>query len=116
MSDETALPDRQKYASAADYAYAALRREIVEGRFAPGRRQGKVPLTAPRGSCAALAVESERALNRRRNRAWHDAGVTKAAETRQKCCKKTLRRIFAETQARAAPHTLALTGLIENKP
>jgi hypothetical protein len=29
MSNETVLPDRDKFASAADYAYATLRREIV---------------------------------------------------------------------------------------
>lgn len=44
MNDETALPDRDKFASAADYAYAALRREIVEGRFAPGRRMREIEL------------------------------------------------------------------------
>lgn len=44
MSEDTGLPDRNKYASAADYAYAALRREIVEGRFAPGRRMREIEL------------------------------------------------------------------------
>ena len=44
MTDEMVLPDRTKFASAADYAYAALRREIVEGRFAPGRRMREVEL------------------------------------------------------------------------
>ncbi|MDQ8728280.1 GntR family transcriptional regulator [Bradyrhizobium sp. LHD-71] len=44
MSDETVLPDRDKFASAADYAYAALRREIVEGRFPPGRRMREIEL------------------------------------------------------------------------
>jgi DNA-binding GntR family transcriptional regulator len=44
MTDEMLLPDRTKFASAADYAYAALRREIVEGRFAPGRRMREVEL------------------------------------------------------------------------
>jgi DNA-binding GntR family transcriptional regulator len=44
MSDETILPDRDKFASAADYAYATLRREIVEGRFAPGRRMREIEL------------------------------------------------------------------------
>jgi DNA-binding GntR family transcriptional regulator len=44
MNDEMVLPDRAKFASAADYAYAALRREIVEGRFAPGRRMREVEL------------------------------------------------------------------------
>jgi len=32
------------------------------------------------------------------------------------CCKKTLPRLFASTQAHAAAHALALIGLIENKP
>ena len=44
MNDEIVLPDRTKFASAAEYAYAALRREIVEGRFAPGRRMREVEL------------------------------------------------------------------------
>jgi DNA-binding GntR family transcriptional regulator len=44
MSNETVLPDRDKFASAADYAYATLRREIVEGRFAPGRRMREIEL------------------------------------------------------------------------
>jgi len=44
VNDETALPDRHKFASAADYAYAALRSEIVEGRFAPGRRMREIEL------------------------------------------------------------------------
>lgn len=44
MNDDMVLPDRAKFASAADYAYAALRREIVEGRFAPGRRMREVEL------------------------------------------------------------------------
>lgn len=44
MSDETPLPDRDKFASAAEYAYAALRREIVEGRFEPGRRMREIEL------------------------------------------------------------------------
>lgn len=37
-------PDREQYGSAADYAYAALREEIVSGRFAPGRRLREVEL------------------------------------------------------------------------
>ena len=44
MNDEMVLPDRAKFASAADYAYAALRREIIEGRFAPGRRMREIEL------------------------------------------------------------------------
>jgi DNA-binding GntR family transcriptional regulator len=44
MSDEALLWDREKFASAADYAYATLRREIVEGRFAPGRRMREIEL------------------------------------------------------------------------
>ncbi|MBR0781900.1 GntR family transcriptional regulator [Bradyrhizobium iriomotense] len=44
MTDEMTLPDRTKFASAADYAYAALRREIIEGRFAPGRRMREIEL------------------------------------------------------------------------
>lgn len=44
MSDEYTLPDREKFASATDYAYATLRREIVEGRFAPGRRMREIEL------------------------------------------------------------------------
>ncbi|MCC7272222.1 MAG: GntR family transcriptional regulator [Alphaproteobacteria bacterium] len=44
MNDETLLPGREKFASAADYAYAALRREIVEGRFEPGRRMREIEL------------------------------------------------------------------------
>jgi DNA-binding GntR family transcriptional regulator len=45
MSEETMLPVRATFASAADYAYAALRREIVEGRFAPGRRMREIELS-----------------------------------------------------------------------
>lgn len=37
--------DRDQYASAADYAYAALRREIVDGRFAPGRRIREIEIS-----------------------------------------------------------------------
>jgi DNA-binding GntR family transcriptional regulator len=37
--------DRDSYVSAADYAYGALRREIVEGRFAPGRRMREIELS-----------------------------------------------------------------------
>ncbi|WP_056796389.1 GntR family transcriptional regulator [Bosea sp. Root381] len=44
MNDETALLDRDRFASAADYAYAMLRREIVEGRFSPGRRMREIEL------------------------------------------------------------------------
>jgi DNA-binding GntR family transcriptional regulator len=45
MNDETTLPDRTKFASATDYAYASLRREIIEGRFAPGRRMREIELS-----------------------------------------------------------------------
>lgn len=38
--------DRSQYGSAADYAYAALREEIVAGRFAPGRRLTEVELAS----------------------------------------------------------------------
>src|SRR5580693_339291 len=44
MSDEAVLMDRTKFASAADYAYATLRRAIIEGRFAPGRRMREIEL------------------------------------------------------------------------
>ncbi|MGE0716101.1 MAG: GntR family transcriptional regulator [Alphaproteobacteria bacterium] len=44
-TDETLLPGREKFASAAEYAYAALRREIVEGRFEPGRRMREIELS-----------------------------------------------------------------------
>jgi hypothetical protein len=44
------------------------------------------------------------------------SGAAKAAETGRYCCKKTLSRFFAQAQAHAAAHALALTGLIENKP
>ncbi len=44
MNDETVLPDRSKFASATDYAYATLRRAIIEGRFAPGRRMREIEL------------------------------------------------------------------------
>jgi DNA-binding GntR family transcriptional regulator len=36
--------DRDQFSSAADYAYAALRDQIVSGRFAPGRRLTEVEL------------------------------------------------------------------------
>jgi DNA-binding GntR family transcriptional regulator len=44
MNDHAVLPDRAKFASAADYAYATLRRAIIEGRFAPGRRMREIEL------------------------------------------------------------------------
>ena len=44
VQDEPALLDRERFASAADYAYATLRREIVEGRFSPGRRMREIEL------------------------------------------------------------------------
>src|ERR1700742_1099548 len=44
MNDEAVLLDRTKFASAADYAYATLRRAIIEGRFAPGRRMREIEL------------------------------------------------------------------------
>jgi DNA-binding GntR family transcriptional regulator len=37
--------DRDQFGSAADYSYAVLRREIVEGRFAPGRRMREIELS-----------------------------------------------------------------------
>ena len=36
--------DRDRYASAADYAYAMIRSGIVEGRFEPGRRMREIEL------------------------------------------------------------------------
>ncbi len=44
MNDQTQMPDRDKFASAADYAYAVLRQEIIEGRFEPGRRMREIEL------------------------------------------------------------------------
>ena len=44
MNDHAMLPDRAKFASAADYAYATLRCAIIEGRFAPGRRMREIEL------------------------------------------------------------------------
>jgi DNA-binding GntR family transcriptional regulator len=37
--------DRNQFGSVADYSYAVLRREIVEGRFAPGRRMREIELS-----------------------------------------------------------------------
>lgn len=37
--------DRDRYGSASDYAYAALKGEIVEGRFPPGRRMREIELS-----------------------------------------------------------------------
>jgi DNA-binding GntR family transcriptional regulator len=45
MTFEAPPTDRDSYVSAADYAYGALRREIVEGRFAPGRRMREIELS-----------------------------------------------------------------------
>jgi DNA-binding GntR family transcriptional regulator len=36
---------RERFGSAADYAYATLRAEILEGRFAPGRRMREIELS-----------------------------------------------------------------------
>jgi DNA-binding GntR family transcriptional regulator len=38
--------ERERYGSAADYAYAVLRSEIVDGRFAPGRRMREIELAS----------------------------------------------------------------------
>lgn len=46
--NETLL-ERDQFGSAADYAYALLREEIVAGRFAPGRRMREVELAARLG-------------------------------------------------------------------
>lgn len=46
MNEHAHAPlDRGNFASAAEYAYAALRREIVEGRFSAGRRMREVELS-----------------------------------------------------------------------
>lgn len=45
---ESAL-DRDQFGSAADYAYAFLRQEILAGRFAPGRRMREVELATMLG-------------------------------------------------------------------
>ena len=37
--------DRARFGSAADYSYAVLHREIVAGRFAPGRRMREIELS-----------------------------------------------------------------------
>jgi len=39
------LLEREQFGSAADYSYAVLRSEIVEGRFMPGRRMREVELS-----------------------------------------------------------------------
>jgi DNA-binding GntR family transcriptional regulator len=44
MSDAPAA-ERERFGSAADYAYATLRAEILEGRFAPGRRMREIELS-----------------------------------------------------------------------
>jgi DNA-binding GntR family transcriptional regulator len=57
--------ERDSYGSAADYAYAVLRAEIVEGRFAPGRRMREIELaswlgvsrTPTRHALARLEIE-----------------------------------------------------------
>jgi DNA-binding GntR family transcriptional regulator len=51
MTSDTALSarkpaERELYGSAADYAYDVLRSEIVEGRFAPGRRLREIELAS----------------------------------------------------------------------
>ena len=47
MTVTTAQPaERTDYGSVADYAYAALRREILEGRFPPGRRMREIELAS----------------------------------------------------------------------
>ena len=38
------LTQRDRFGSAADYAYATLRAEILEGRFSPGRRMREIEL------------------------------------------------------------------------
>src|SRR3954470_16827725 len=45
MTDELVFPDSRRFAPPADYAYASLRREIIEGRFAPGRRMREIELS-----------------------------------------------------------------------
>ncbi|GGE27661.1 GntR family transcriptional regulator [Agaricicola taiwanensis] len=65
MSLEAPTTDRDSHGSAADYAYAALRREIVERRFTPGRRMREIELsewlgisrTPTRQALARLEVE-----------------------------------------------------------
>lgn len=65
MSLDAPITDRESYGSAADYAYAALRREIVEQRFMPGRRMREIELsewlgisrTPTRQALARLEVE-----------------------------------------------------------
>lgn len=44
MIESVATSDRDRYASAADYAYAMIRSSIVEGRFEPGRRMREIEL------------------------------------------------------------------------
>lgn len=46
MSLDAPLTDRGNFASAADYAYAALRQAIVAGGFPPGRRMRETELSA----------------------------------------------------------------------
>lgn len=43
---ETKSLDRDRYDSAANYVYAAIREEILAGRFAPGRRMREVELAS----------------------------------------------------------------------
>ena len=45
MSLEAPSADRSDFASAADYAYAALRQAIVAGEFQPGRRMREIALS-----------------------------------------------------------------------
>jgi DNA-binding GntR family transcriptional regulator len=42
---EAPAAQRERFGSAADYAYAILRAEILEGRFAPGRRMREIELS-----------------------------------------------------------------------
>jgi DNA-binding GntR family transcriptional regulator len=45
-STEKAIGGRERYGSAADYAYAAMREGIVSGRFLPQRRMREIELSA----------------------------------------------------------------------
>jgi DNA-binding GntR family transcriptional regulator len=49
MSGAALAADRGRFGSAADFAYAALRREILAGRFAPGRRMREIELSEQLG-------------------------------------------------------------------
>ncbi len=73
MTLDAPTTDRDSHGSAADYAYAALRREIVEGRFPPGRRMREIELsdwlgisrTPTRQALSRLEVEGLLALQPR---------------------------------------------------